>query len=147
MLKIFKSLIILISFFLLNSCSEYETNKTTKLIEICADNALFKKFDSVYSKAHINVYQFTEAQKGIKKILNEDLQTKLSKYKLYKYKKGPNIFSTSDDVTFPNKISATLTYEQYFERCELDSKTYPIKFKQQWENYEIPYSPEWIKDK
>ena len=141
MLKIFKSLIILISFFLLNSCSDYEAKKITKLIEICADNALFEKFESIFSKAHINVYQFTKAQKGIKRILNKDLQTKLSKYKSYDYEKEPD----RGESIWSKQISARLNYEKYFERCELDSKTYPIKFKQQWKNYEIPYQPEWNK--
>ena len=111
---------------LLNGCSENET-KISKLIETCADNILYKTFERGFKRANIGSWKFIEPE--IKQIIETDLNTKLHKYQNFGFERD-HAYGTSRVV---------FRYENYFENCESRQKLHPIKFKEKYLNYKIPY--------
>ena len=110
----------------ISGCSENET-KISKLIETCADNKLYKTFERGFKNANVGSWKIIEPE--VKRIIETDLNTKLHKYQNFTFIRDHS-YGTS---------RVRFRYDNYFEKCETSQKLHPIKFKEKYLNYKIPY--------
>jgi hypothetical protein len=125
-----KLLAIMVLGLLLNGCSDNKNTSITKLIENCADANTLKKFYSSVFSINRSLSEnekrrmwSTEFKKVAINYLKSNLEHKL---------RNPLDYDTKGSL-----YDGFVSYEGRFQRCELESKKYPIKFKAKWENYKL----------
>ena len=105
---------------LLSGCSENKKDKTTQLIENCADALTIKQIKDETKNAKES---WSEKHRPVViAYIQIDLQAKLKMPFDYEFKGNGN-------------ERAYVSYERKFNFCEKDRSRYPVKFKAKWENY------------